>query len=132
MNVQGFGGQNMVGELSRVMVCPPRHAGWDRTDRVESWRELGFQHAPDFITAQSQHDALCGLLRDAGAEMLCLPPDDVLSMDAVYTHDSSLPTDHGLILMNPGKDNRVREARAHAKFATQRGVPILGEVHLPG
>lgn len=122
----------MTGELLRVMVCPPRHAGWNRPGRVAAWRELGFHHAPDFSVAQAQHDVLCGLLKDAGAESSCLPSGDSLSLDAVYTHDASLPTDHGLILMNPGKKNRVAEAQAHAKFAVQLGLPVLGEVSLPG
>ena len=37
-----------------------------------------------------------------------------LSLDAVYTHDASLPTDHGLIVMRPGKPNRVTEGPHHA------------------
>ena len=122
----------MTGELLRVMVCPPRHAGWDRPERAPAWRDLGFQHVPDFPAAQAQHDALCGLLKEAGAEVVCLPPGDSLTLDAVYTHDASLPTDHGLILMNPGKRNRVAEAQAHAKFCVQLGIPILGEIRVPG
>ena len=79
-----------------------------------------------------QHDTLCGLLKEAGAEVVCLPPDDRLTLDAVYTHDASLATDHGLILMNPGKRNRAAEAPAHAKFCFQLGIPILGEIRAPG
>ena len=122
----------MTGELLRVMACPPRSAGWDRPEWAPAWRELGFQHAPDFPAAQIQHDALCGLLKEASAEVVCLPPGDSLTLDAVYTHDASLPTDHGLILMNPGKRNRVAEAQAHAKFCFQQGIPILGEIRAPG
>jgi N-dimethylarginine dimethylaminohydrolase len=122
----------MTGELLRVMVCPPRHAGWDRTEPTVAWRELGFQHAPEFAAAQTQHDTLCGLLKAAGAEVVCLPPSDALTLDAVYAHDASLPTDHGAILMHPGKRSRVPEARAHARFFSQLDIPILGEVRSPG
>jgi N-dimethylarginine dimethylaminohydrolase len=132
MSVEKYNGHSMTGELLRVMVCPPRHAGWDRPDRVAAWRDLGFQHAPDFPAAQAQHDTLCRLLRDAGAEVVCLPPDDSLTLDSAYAHDASLPTDHGLILMNPGKKNRAPEAQAHAKFCFQLGIPILGEIRQPG
>jgi len=125
-------GHSMTDELLRVMVCPPLNAGWDRADRVSLWRELGFHHAPDFVLSQSQHDTLCGLLTDAGVAVLCLPPDHSLSLDAVYAHDASLPTDHGLILMNPGKENRIPEAQAHAKLAAHEGIPILGEVRALG
>src|SRR5258706_10387128 len=132
MSSNHYGGQNMVGELLRVMVCPPRHAGWDIAERVVLWPDLGFQHTPDFEAARAQHEALCGLLKDAGSEVLCLPPSVSLSLDAVYAHDASLPTDHGLILMHPGKRNRVPEAPAQADFADRLGIPILGEVRPPG
>jgi N-dimethylarginine dimethylaminohydrolase len=122
----------MTGNLLRVMVCPPRHAGWDRTERAARWRDLGFQHAPAFPVAESQHNALCRLLEDAGAEVLCLSPSDSLSLDAVYTHDASLPTDQGLILMNPGKSSRIAEAQAHANFCAPLGIPVFGEIHPPG
>jgi len=122
----------MTGNLLRVMVCPPRHARWARPEEAARWRDLGFQHAPAFPVAESQHDALCRRLEEAGAEVLCLPPSDSLSLDAVYTHDASLATDCGLILMNPGKKNRVAEAQAHANFCGQLGISVLGEIRPPG
>lgn len=132
MTSNRYGGQSMTGELMRVMVCPPHHAGWDRPDHVAAWKELGFHHAPNFSTAQEQHSTLCGILKESGAEVVCLPPSDSLSLDAVYTHDASLSTDHGVILMNPGKKNRVPESQAHAKLSVNGGIPILSEIRLPG
>jgi len=126
----------MTGDLQRVLVCPPRNAGWNRPDKAAAWRELGFHHPPEFAAAQSQHDTLCRLLNDAGAEVVCLPPSDALTLDAVYAHDASLPTDYGLILMNPGKATRVPEARAHANYCaqpgSQSGIPVFGEITAPG
>src|SRR5437870_12991566 len=83
----------MVGTLQRVMVCSPGAAGWDSAQRASGWRELGFRHAPRFEVAQAQHATLCGELTGAGAEVLQLPACNELSIDAVYTHDASLPTD---------------------------------------
>lgn len=122
----------MTGELRRVMVCPPGNAGWDVAGKVAVWRELGFQHASDFAAAQSQHEILCALLGESGAEVVCLPPAESLTLDAVYAHDASLATDQGLVLMNPGKKNRVAEAQAHARFCGQLGIPVFGEIGLPG
>ena len=96
MHVETFNGHSMTGELLRVMVCPPRNAGWNRTGRLASRRELGFHREPDFSVAQEQHDDLCRLLTEAGAELLCLPASKSLTLDAVYTHDASLATDWGL------------------------------------
>ncbi len=127
-----FNGHSMTGELLRVMVCPPENAGWNDARKTAAWRELGFQHAPDFAVARSQHDVLCRLLRESGAEVLVLPATESLTIDAVYAHDASLATDYGLLLMNPGKKNRVEEARAHAKACQEWSIPVLGEVQSPG
>jgi len=122
----------MTGELLRVMVCPPGSAGWDRSQKAAAWQELGFQRAPDFRVAQKQHEVLCRLLGETGAEVLSLPAAESLTLDAVYVHDPSLATDYGLVLMNPGKKNRVAEAQAHADFCGQLGIPAFGEIKLPG
>ncbi len=122
----------MTGQLLRVMVCPPGNAGWDNSRKAAAWRELGFQHVPDFQAAQRQHEILWRLLSDSGAEVVCLPPTESLTLDAVYAHDASLATDYGLVLMNPGKKNRVAEAQAHATFCGQMGIPVFGEIGLPG
>lgn len=119
----------MVGQLHRLMVCSPRAAGW--AERAGGWRDLGFHHQPDFKIAQSQHDALCHQLESAGAEVVHLLPANDLSLDAVYTHDPSLATDFGLILMNPGKPNRVPEAQHHREFCQGLGIPVLGEIKPP-
>ena len=132
MPSDNFNGHSMTGELRRVMVCPPGNAGWDVAGKAAAWRELGFQHAPDFAAAQSQHEILCRLLSESGAEVVCLPPAESLTLDAVYAHDASLATDQGLVLMNPGKKNRVAEAQAHARFCGQLGIPVFGEIRLPG
>jgi N-dimethylarginine dimethylaminohydrolase len=132
MYSNNFNGHSMTGELRRVVVCPPGNAGWNIPGKAAVWRELGFQHAPDFAAAQSQHEILCRLLSESGAEVVCLPAAESLSLDAVYAHDASLTTDRGLVLMNPGKKNRVAEAQAHASLCGQLGIPVFGEIGLPG
>jgi N-dimethylarginine dimethylaminohydrolase len=127
-----YNGHSMVGTLRRVLVCPPRSAGWDDPSRVERWRDLGFSHPPDFAAAQAQHDALCRILQEADAEVIQLPPSASLTLDAVYTHDASIPTDFGLILMNPGKASRVPEAHQHLDLCRELGIPALGAVKAPG
>lgn len=122
----------MTGELLRVMVCSPENAGWNDSRRTGSWRELGFQRAPDFAVAQSQHEVLCRLLGECGAEVLSLPAAESLTLDAVYAHDASLVTDFGLLLMNPGKKNRLPEAQAHGRFCETGGIPVFGAINPPG
>jgi N-dimethylarginine dimethylaminohydrolase len=129
---ENFNGHSMTGELLRVMVCPPGNAGWDISAKAAAWRELGFQHSPDFAVAQRQHETLCRLLSDSGAEVMCLPATESLTLDAVYAHDASLAADYGLVLMNPGKQGRKAEAQAHANFCGQLGIPVFGEIGPPG
>ena len=127
-----FNGHSMVGPLKRVLVCSPHTAGWNDPDRVAQWRDLGFGHAPDFSTAESQHAALRQQLEAIGAEVIDLPPATSLTLDSAYAHDASLTTDFGLILMRPGKPNRMAEGRHHGVFANDAGISILGEIVAPG
>jgi N-dimethylarginine dimethylaminohydrolase len=127
-----FNGHSMSGTLEGVMVCSPCAAGWDQPERAAHWQELGFQHAPDFARAQSQHEALCHALEAAGAEVVEMPPATNLSLDAVYTHDASLTTDYGLIVMRPGKPNRLVEGPHHGSFCETLDIPTLGAITPPG
>jgi N-dimethylarginine dimethylaminohydrolase len=127
----------MVGALDRAMVCSPRTAGWNQPEHVARWQELGFHHAPDFAKAQSQHQALCHELEAVGAEVIELPSDAGLTLDAVYAHDASLPTDYGLIALHPGKPNRVSEGQHHSLFyqtlfCQTLEIPVLGTIANPG
>jgi len=128
----GFNVHSMVGGLKRVLVCSPADAGWSNPKDIARWRELGFSHQPNARVAQDQHDVLCRELEAVGAEILHLPNSSELSLDAVYTHDASLMTDFGVILMNPGKANRAAEADAHRDAYERAGIPALGEVRHPG
>ena len=127
-----FNGHSMVGPMQRVLVCSPSTAGWNDPARVARWRELGFHHAPNFATALAQHDALRRELDAAGAEVLDLSSTPDLSLDAAYTHDASLATDFGLIIMRPGKETRIVEGHHHTSFGEQSGIPILGTIAAPG
>lgn len=122
---------SMVLPLKQVLVCTPKAAGWD-SPRANRWKDLGFGHAANFAVARVQHDELCRQVREAGAEVMELPASDTLSLDAVYTHDSSLSTGHGLVILNMGKENRVAEGAAHRKFASAAGLTVAGEIKPPG
>ena len=126
---RGYGGQNMVGRLRRVALCAPESAGWDQGG--ESWRELGYHHAPDSGCAQRQHAELRRELEAAGAEVIAVEGNG-LSLDAVYVHDPSLVTDYGAICLNMGKAGRRDEPARHRDLYDGLGVPMLGEIHAPG
>jgi len=125
-------GHSMVNPLQRVFICSPRTVGWNKPERAARWQELGFLHPVDFQTAQAQHDALRRELEAIGAEVEELSPAEELTLDAVYTHDASLPSDFGLILMRPGKKNRVPEGEWHGDFSTGLDIPVLATIGDPG
>jgi len=127
-----FNGHSTVAPLKRVLVCSPRSAGWNQPDRAAQWRDLGFHRAPDFAKAESQHETLCRELQTAGAEIIELPPAPDLSLDAAYAHDASLATDFGLILMRPGKKNRIPEANHQSSFCEALGIPTFADIAAPG
>jgi N-dimethylarginine dimethylaminohydrolase len=131
-NGHSFNGHSMVDRLVRVLVCSPRAAGWDQPSRLARWQELGFLHPPDFQKAQTQHDVLCRELRAAGAEVVELPPNQQATLDAVFAHDATLPTDFGLIVMRPGKANRETEGRYQSLCRARLQIPTLGEIVEPG
>ncbi len=122
----------MVGPLQRVLVCSPRSAGWNQPERAARWHDLGFHHAPDFAIAQAQHETLCQELTAAGAEVLELAPALELSLDAAYAHDASLATDFGLVVMRPGKPNRVFEGQHQGAYCSRFGIRTLAKIIAPG
>lgn len=127
-----WNGHSMVGALKRVLVCSPGTAGWDSSAATSLWRELGFQHPVNSREAATQHTALCQELATTGAELVSLPAAPDLSLDAVYAHDASLSTDFGMIILRPGKANRVAESGRHRSLYEEIGVPVLGEITSPG
>jgi N-dimethylarginine dimethylaminohydrolase len=127
-----FNGHSMVGPLWRVLVCSPRNAGWNDPAQAARWHELGFRRAPDFAQAQIQHETLCRELKEADADVVELPAAQELSLDAVYTHDASLATDFGLIVLRPGKANRVPEGSRHELLCESLGIPSFGTIVPPG
>ena len=127
-----FNGHSMAGGLQRVLVCSPRTAGWNQPERRARWRDLGFLHEPNFEPAQLQHEALCRELETAGAEVIETPPAADLTLDAVYTHDASLATDFGLIVMRPGKPSRIPEGRNHGAFCSRLAIPVFAKIIEPG
>ena len=127
--VKSYGGHSMSKTLQRVLVCEPLIAGWGEG---AGWRELGYFHAPRLDEAQSQHAGLVAALDKVGAEVSKLPGGDALSIDAVYAHDASFPTNQGMILMHMGKPTRRGELDLHRGFFEAQSIPVLGTIEPPG
>lgn len=114
----------MTGTLERVLVRPPL------AEDVEHWRAYGWRSAPDHPAAALEHDVLCGLLEDAGAEVV-VSRHDPGNPDAIYVYDPVLVGREGAVLLRPGKEARRTEPRALAGSLDAAGVPVVGEIAGP-
>lgn len=114
----------MWGELRRVLVRRPL------PEDASRWRDYGWRSAPDVAAAQAEHEALCELLADAGAEVV-VSEHDRGNPDAIYTYDPTLVGAHGAVLLMPGKPERRSEVAATVPVLEQAGVPVAGRVELP-
>ncbi len=105
-----YGAQSMITPLKRVLVRRP-DAAFGNADPAR-WHYT----APIILAdAQREHDALCVMLRRAGAEVVY--HDEALPehADSIFVFDPALVTDHGAILMQMGKRLRQGEEPAMAK-----------------
>jgi dimethylargininase len=75
---------------------------------LERWREYGWRAEPDAAGIAHEHEALCSLLEEAGAEVVLAEPLDG-NPDAVYVFDPALVANEGLVLLTPGKELRRDE-----------------------
>jgi N-dimethylarginine dimethylaminohydrolase len=114
----------MTGALRRVLVRPPL------AEDVERWREYGWHAAPDHAAAAAEHEVLCGLLEDAGAEVV-VSRHDPGNPDAIYVYDPVLVGDEGAVLLRPGKERRRAEPAAMVSSLEAAGVPVTGQIGAP-
>ncbi|MCI0635649.1 MAG: arginine deiminase family protein [Actinobacteria bacterium] len=122
---QAYGGQTLVEPLRRVLVRTP-----ERTD-LSRWREFGWLGEPDVALAARQHERLCEILRDGGAEVLFAQSDLPGDPDAVYTCDPAIMSDAGAIVLRPGKQERRVESAAMTAEMRSLGVPVAFEMQSP-
>lgn len=120
----GFGCRSMTDPLRRVLVRRPSAAACAR------WQEYGWRAEPNPAGLLREHERFCALLERAGAEVVVAEPLDG-DPDAIYTFDPALVTEHGAILLRPGKEGRRDEPSAAAHDLDLAGVPVSGAVAEP-
>lgn len=122
-----FGSQSMAGQLQRVLMRSAASAM--RHARASEWH-----YGPGFDPgkAAAQHEALSRLVAASGAEIEWLTDADDGLADSVFTHDPSLMTDHGAIILAMGKALRRAEPALHEQTYRRMGIPILGRIESPG
>src|SRR5690606_24203967 len=101
MNIQAhraYGSQSMAAPLKRVLMRSAASAM--RHAKPAEWH-----YGPRFDAARaaSQHDAFADLVAASGAQVEWLTDADDGLADSVFTHDPSLSTDHGAVILSMGK-----------------------------
>ncbi|MER8509672.1 arginine deiminase family protein [Mesorhizobium sp. M0199] len=117
----------MAGPLQRVLMRSAASA-MHRAEALEWHYGPGF----DPQKAAAQHEALAGLISGSGAEIEWLSDADDGLADSVFTHDPSLMTDHGAVILAMGKALRRPEPGLHEAAYGRMGIPVLGRIETPG
>lgn len=114
----------MTGELLRVLVRPPL------AEDAEQWRDYGWRAAPDHAAAVAEHEILCGLLEEAGTEVV-LSYHDPGNPDAIYVYDPVLVGREGAVLLRPGKTGRRGEPASIVTSLETAGIPVVSRLAEP-
>jgi len=125
--MSAFGSQSMAAPLRRVLMRSAANAMRD-ADRTAWHYGPGFDPAK----AASQHAVLAELVAAGGAEIEWIEDKADGLSDSVFTHDPSLMTDRGALILSMGKPLRAGEPSLHEETYRRLGVPILGRVEAPG
>ena len=122
-----FGAQSMAGPLKRVLMRSAASAM--RGAEAARWH-----YGPGFDPARAatQHAAFSDMVAATGADVMWLTDAEDGLADSVFTHDPSLMTDRGALILSMGKALRRPEPGLHEAAYARAGIPILGRVEAPG
>ena len=122
-----YGSQAMSARLARVLMRRPGPS-LIAADAGE------WHYGPTFDgkRAVEQYRKFAGLVEKSGAEILWMEDEGDGLADSMFTHDPSLMTDRGAIILNMGKALRVPEGRLHEQAYKAAGIPVLGRIVAPG
>lgn len=125
--MNAYGSQSMAAPLRRVLMRSAANAMRDA--RREEWH-----YGPGFDAGKAarQHAALADLVAASGASIEWIEDRADGLSDSVFTHDPSLMSDHGAIILSMGKALRHPEPALHAQTYLRLGIPVLGRIETPG
>jgi N-dimethylarginine dimethylaminohydrolase len=125
--MNAYGSQAMSANLARVLMRRP-----GRSLIAADAREWHYGPTFNGEKAVEQHKAFTKLVEKSGAEILWLEDEGDGLADSMFTHDPSLMTDQGAVILRMGKALRLPEGDLHAEAYGKAGIPILGRIAAPG
>ena len=118
-----YGGQSMVGKLTRVLMRRPNGSLINADAR--KWH---YNHYFDAGKAIAEYEAVADLVRQSGAEVIWIEDENDGLADAMFTRDASLMTDKGAVLLRMGKALRADEPALHSRAYAAVGIPVIGQL----
>lgn len=117
----------MAAPLKRVLMRSARGA-------MQGADPARWHYGPSFDPARAavQHAAFAALVAASGAAVEWLDDADDGLADSVFTHDPSLVTDKGAVILSMGKALRRAEPALHEAAYRRLGIPVLGRVEGEG
>ena len=125
--MSAFGAQSMAAPLKRVLMRSAGNAMRD-ADRAAWHYGPGFDPAK----AAAQHESLARMVAKSGATVEWIEDRADGLSDSVFTHDPSLMTNRGALILSMGKALRHPEPALHEETYKRLGIPVLGRVEAPG
>ena len=122
-----FGSQEMSAPLQRVLMRRPGPS-------LINADPARWHYDPTFDGAKAveQYGEFARLVERSGAEIIWLDDQGDGLADAMFTHDPSLMSDQGAIILRMGKPLRAAEPALHERAYAERQIPILGRIEAPG
>ena len=123
---------NEFSQIKEVAIRSPLSGFIDDEKLSTEWEALRFHSKPDLNQAKIEYNYFRGLLQDDGINIIDLPSSKLLTIDSIYTRDSILISQEGLILCNMGRSSRTPEAMENFNALTSQGYEIAGQIEAPG
>jgi N-dimethylarginine dimethylaminohydrolase len=117
------------------MALPLKRVIMRMPDRVMAGAERDVWHyGPQFdpSKASEQHRVFADLVARSGADITWIRDGNDGLSDSIFTHDPSLVTDKGAVILRMGKRLRLDETDLHHETYLQMDVPVLGRIEAPG
>ena len=123
---------NEYSKISEVAIRSPLSSFINDEKITNEWASLRFHAKPNLKKAIIEYNYFRSLLEEDGIRIIELPSSDRLTLDSIYTRDSILVCDSGLILCNMGRSSRTPEAEENFKTLANKGYKIAGQIKSPG
>ena len=123
---------NEYSKISEVAIRSPLSSFINDEKITNEWASLRFHAKPDLKKAIIEYNYFRSFLEEDGIKIIELPSSNRLTLDSIYTRDSILVCDSGVILCNMGRSSRTPEAEENFKTLANKGYKIAGQIKSPG